>query len=173
MANMFPTMVSDPGDRNRRFTGTVGETWPRTLRLGYYLCLIAAVLMLVIGFLSLANGVPERLPDAWMIEGADAELVDRFVFNLRIFAWGNIIFAIALTSAAAYFRKGSKTARRWAGVCIGATIFLNLAGFFVGVAGWASFVVVILLVFALFFMFRPDANAFVDEKSGDPWRGVE
>ena len=64
-------------------------------------------------------------------------------------------------------------ARRVAGATIGLTVFLNLAGFVVGVAGWASFVVVIVLVIALFFMFRPAANAFVDERSGDPWRGVE
>lgn len=164
MANMFPTMVSDPGDRNRRFTGTVGEQWPRNLRLGYILSLVAAVLMLVIGFAQLAAGAPENFnPDSG----------SKFMLNVRVLAWGNIIFAVALTCAAAYLPKGSKTARRVAAACIGLTIFLNLAGFFVQVAGWASFLVVILLVFALFFMFRPDANAYVDEKSGDPWRGVE
>lgn len=173
MPRMFPTMVSDPNDRNRRFTGTVGEQWPNTLRIGYYLCLVSAVLMLVIGFLSLSQGVPDRLPDTWMIEGADEELIDRFASNLRIFAWGNIVLGIALACAAAYLPKGSKTGRRWASVCIGLTIFLNLVGFVVQVAGWASFVVVILLVFALFFVFRPDANAFVDAKSGDVWQGVE
>ena len=34
-------------------------------------------------------------------------------------------------------------------------------------------VVVGVLVFALFFMFRPAANAFVDKRSGDVWEGVE
>ena len=61
MAGMFPTMVSDPNDRNRRFTGEVGPAWPKPLKIGYYLCLIAAVLMFVIAFLTLANGVPDRL----------------------------------------------------------------------------------------------------------------
>ena len=51
-------------------------------------------------------------------------------------------------------------------------MFLNVAGFFIGVAGWASIVVVVLLVAALFGMFRPAANVFVDTRSGDLWRGV-
>lgn len=164
MARMFPTLVSDPNDRNRRFTGEVGETWPDALRRGYVLCLISAVLMLVIGFALIAAGTPERIDDA---------VRDPFSRNLRLVAWGNIVLALVLASAAAYFPKGSKTARRVAGATIGLTVFLNLAGFVVGVAGWASFVVVIVLVIALFFMFRPAANAFVDERSGDPWRGVE
>ena len=64
-------------------------------------------------------------------------------------------------------------ARRWLAGFIGLAVFLQLASFFVGVAGWAAFVVVGLLVFALFFMFRPAANAYVDKRSGDVWEGVE
>ncbi|WP_051106245.1 MULTISPECIES: DUF7144 family membrane protein [Corynebacterium] len=170
---MFPTMVSDPNDRNRRFTGEVGQAWPKPLKIGYYLILAAAVLMLVIGFVSLANGVPDRLPDTWMIEGADEELYDRFAFNLRIFAWGSIILGSLITSCCAYLPKGSKVARRWLAGFIGLAVFLQLASFFVGVAGLASVVVVVVLVFALFFVFRPAANAFVDKRSGDVWEGVE
>lgn len=173
MAGMFPTMVSDPDDRNRRFSGEVGPQWPRSLRIGYYLALAAAVLMLVIGFVSLANGVPDRLPDTWMIKGADEDLVERFASNLRIFAWSNIILGLVLSGAASYFSRGSKTARRVAGIVTACAVFVNLAGFFVGVAGWASIAVVVLLVFALFFAFRPDANAFVDTRSSDVWKGVE
>lgn len=173
MAGMFPTMVSDPGDRNRRFSGEVGSEWPRSLRIGYYLILAAAVLMLVIGFVSLANGVPDRLPDTWMIEGANEELYERFAYNLRIFAWGNIILGLVLSGAAAFFSRGSKTARRVAGAATAAAVFINVAGFFIGVAGLASIAVVVVLVFALFFAFRPDANAFVDTRSGEVWRGVE
>lgn len=173
MAGMFPTMVSDPNDNNRRYTGEVGPDWPRPLKTGYYLSLAAAVLMLVIAFVTMANGVPDRLPDAWMIEGADQELFDRFASNLRIFTWSNIAVALGLASAAAYLPRGSKTARRFAALFIAGGVFINAAGFFVGVAGWASLAVVVLLVFALFFLFRPAANAFVDKRSGDVWKGVE
>lgn len=164
MSRMFPTMVSDPNDRNRRYTGQVGDAWPRPLRIGYYLCLAAAVLMLVIGFAQLAAGTPENF---------DPASGSKFMLNVRVLAWGNIVFAIGLTCAAAYFSKGTSGARTWASVFIGLTIFLNLAGFFVNVAGWASFAVVIVLVFALFFMFRPEANAFVDAKAGNLWEGIE
>lgn len=164
MTHMFPTMVSDPGDRNRRFSGDVGSTWPRSLRIGYGLLLAAAVLMLVIGFAQLAVGAPENF---------DPNSGSKFMYNVRMVAIGDIIFAIALTFAAAYLPKGSKKARRWAGAIIGLASFLNLLGFFLGVAGWASFVVVIVMVMALFFIFRPDANAFVDKQSGDLWQGLK
>lgn len=170
---MFPIMVSDPDDRNRRYTGEVGAQWPRPLKTGYVLALAAAVLMLVIAFVTMANGLPDRLPDAWMIEGADQELFDRFASNLRIFIWSNIVVALGLAAATAYLPRGSKTARRFAALFVACGVFVNAAGFFVGVAGWASLVVVGLLVFALFFMFRPAANAYVDKRSGDVWEGVK
>ncbi|MDN8605367.1 hypothetical protein Q0N48_05040 [Corynebacterium ureicelerivorans] len=170
---MFPTMVSDPDDKNRRYTGEVGSQWPRPLQIGYYLCLIAAVLMFVIAFLTMVNGVPDRLPDSWMIEGADEELIDTFAHNLRVYTWGSIILGSLITSCCAYLSKGSKVARRWLAGFIGLAVFLQLASFFVGVAGWASLAVVVILVFALFFMFRPAANAYVDKRSGDVWEGVE
>ncbi|WP_269508523.1 hypothetical protein [Corynebacterium faecium] len=173
MAGMFPTMVSDPNDRNRRFTGEVGPDWPKPLKIGYYLCLIAAVLMFVIAFLTMANGVPDRLPDTWMIEGADEELYDTFARNQRVFTWGSIILGSLITSCCAYLPKGSKVARRWLAGFIGLAVFLQLASFVVGVAGLASVVVVVVLVFALFFVFRPAANAFMDKRSGDVWEGVE
>lgn len=166
-------MVSDPDDRNRRYTGEVGSQWPRPLQIGYYLCLIAAVLMFVIAFLTMVNGVPDRLPDSWMIEGADEELIDTFARNLRVYTWGSIILGSLITSCCAYLSKGSKVARRWLAGFIGLAVFLQLASFFVGVAGWASLAEVVILVFALFFMFRPAANAYVDKRSGDVWEGVE
>lgn len=166
-------MVSDPNDKNRRYTGEVGSQWPRPLQIGYYLCLIAAVLMFVIAFSTMVNGVPDRLPDSWMIEGADEELIDTFARNLRVYTRGSIILGSLITSCCAYLSKGSKVARRWLAGFIGLAVFLQLASFFVGVAGWASLAVVVILVFALFFMFRPAANAYVDERSGDVWEGVE
>ena len=164
MAGMFPTMVSDPNDRNRRFTGEVGPVWPKPLKIGYYLCLIAAVLMFVIAFLSMVADSPKDL---------DADVEGIFERNLRVYTWGSIILGSLITSCCAYLPKGSKVARRWLAGFIGLAVFLQLASFFVGVAGWAAFVVVGVLVFALFFVFRPAANAFVDKRSGDVWEGVE
>lgn len=164
MAGMFPTMVSDPNDRNRRFTGEVGPVWPKPLKIGYYLCLIAAVLMFVIAFLTMVADSPKDL---------DADVEGIFERNLRIYTWGSIILGSLITSCCAYLPKGSKVARRWLAGFIGLAVFLQLASFFVGVAGWAAFLVVGVLVFALFFVFRPAANAFVDKRSGDVWEGVE
>lgn len=164
MAGMLPTMVSDPNDRNRRFTGEVGPAWPKPLKIGYYLCLIAAVLMFVIAFLSMVADSPKDL---------DADVEGIFERNLRVYTWGSIILGSLITSCCAYLPKGSKVARRWLAGFIGLAVFLQLASFFVGVAGWAAFLVVGVLVFALFFVFRPAANAFVDTRSGDVWEGVE
>lgn len=172
MAGMFPTMVADPNDKNRRYSGEATKHWPRPLRTAYYLVVVSAVLMIVIGLMTLTKGVPDRLPDTWMIEGADEALIDRFRFNLRVFAWGNIALAVLLAISAAYFPKGSKTARRVAAAGVAAAVFLNAVGLFIGVAGWASIAVVVLLIVALFVMFRPAANRFVDTRSGDLWRGV-
>ncbi|MDK8879318.1 hypothetical protein [Corynebacterium sp. MSK008] len=164
MAGMFPTMVSDPNDRNRRFTGEVGPVWPKPLKIGYYLCLIAATLMFVIAFLTMVADSPKDL---------DADVEGIFERNLRIYTWGSIILGSLITSCCAYLPKGSKVARSWLAGFIGLAVFLQLASFFVGVAGWAAFLVVGVLVFALFFVFRPAANAFVDKRSGDVWEGVE
>lgn len=164
MARMFPTMVSDPNDPNRRYLGPVGDTWPQPLRIGYWLILVAAVLMLVTGMLMLATGVPGELPE---------EMAREFRADMRIVAWGNILLGMLLTVAASFFPKGSKKARRYAVAMVMVTMFLNFAGFYIGVAGWAPFLIVFLLAFGMFFAFRPVSNAFVDEQSGDPWRGVE
>ena len=164
MAGMFPTFVADPNDPNRRYTGKVGEAWPGQLRAGYYAALAGAVLLMLFGMLMLASGAPKD---------ADAEFADAFARNMRIVAWCNIVLALVIAGCASYFARGSKTARRVFAIAAAVAIFLNLAGFFLNVAGWGVFAVVIVLVAAMFFAFRPAANAFVDERSGSPWRGVD
>ena len=85
---------------------------------------------------------------------------------MRVAAFGNIILAVLLVSAASFFRQGSRSARRWAGVLIGLALFLNLAAFLTKVLSvWAAMSIVIVLAFGLFFTFRPDSNAFVDKMS--------
>lgn len=163
MAGMFPAMVADPNDRNRRYSGPVGDEWPAPLRTGYWCFLLAAVLMLVSSFLMLRAGTPAEL---------EQDVALSFRRNMRIVAVGNIILALCLTASAAFFERGSKRARRFAALFIFLTIFLNFAGFFVGVAGWVVFAIVALLAVGAFLIFRPSANAFVDERSGDVWRNV-
>ncbi|GAA1177946.1 hypothetical protein CGLAUT_01385 [Corynebacterium glaucum] len=164
MAGMFPTLVSDPNDRNRRFIGTVDDTWPQPLRMSYWLYLVAAVFMLVTGMLMIAAGVPG---------GLSAEALHFFRTNMYLVAVGNMVLAVCITAAASFLQQGSKRARRVLSVCVGLAMFLNFAGFFVKVSSWAGFVIVFVLAFAVFFMFRPASNAFIAERSGDPWLGLK
>lgn len=164
MAGMFPTFVADPNDRNRRYHSTAGPTWPGSLRAAYYVALVAAVLLLLSSMLMLASGAPKD---------AGAEFAQAFATNMRIVAWTDILLGLIVAGCAAFFERGSKGARRLFAAAVAIAVFVNLAGFFVGVAGWSAFAVTLLLVAALFFAFRPAANAFVDARSGDLWRNVE
>ena len=164
MAGMFPTFVADPNDRNRRFTGSVGNTWPGSLRASYYAALASAVLLLLFGLLMLTSGAPKD---------ADAEFAEAFGRNMRIVAWLNILLGLVIAGCAAYFERGSKAARRIFAIAVAVAIFMNLVGFFLNVTGWGIFAVVILLVIAVFLAYRPAANAYVDARSDDPWRDVE
>lgn len=157
MAGMFPSMISHPDDANRRSTGQAGDDWPRALQIGFYLLCAAAVLMLLTSMLLLSQGFPA---------GTDESLRGYFMTNMRITAFGNIILGVLLVSAAAFFRQGSRSARRWAGAFIGLSLFLNLAAFLTKILSpWAAMLIVILLAFGLFFTFRPDSNAYVDKMS--------
>ena len=158
MAGMFPTMLSHPDDANRRSSaGQAGDEWPRPLQIGFYLICAASVLMLLSAMTLLSQGLPD---------GIDESLRGYFMTNMRVAAFGNIILAVLLVSAASFFRQGSRSARRWASVFIGLALFLNLAAFLTKVLSlWAAMSIVIVLAFGLFFTFRPDSNAFVDKMS--------
>lgn len=164
MAGMFPTFVADPNDRNRRFHGQVGPTWPASLRAAYYVALAGAVLLLLTGMLMLTSGAPKD---------ANAEFAQAFTTNMRIVAGLDILLGLAIAGCAAFFERGAKRARRVFAAAVAVAVFVNMAGFFIGVAGWAAFAVTLVLVAALFLAFRPAANAYVDERSGDLWRSVE
>ena len=172
MAGMFPTMVTDSNDPNRNHRSsawTAGQGCPRNLRVAFYLICTAGVLMLLTAFTLLANGYPgdDVIHDVSKLLGdvADEEFRQRYMTNMRVTAWGSIILTLWLVSAAAYFPKGSSTARRWAGVGVALTCFLHLASFVVQLTAWVSMVVVVLLVVAMLLAFRPDSNAYVDEMS--------
>lgn len=163
MAGMFPTMVSDPNDPNRRYNAPGGHQWPGALRTAFRLLVVAAVLMLLAGMMLLAEGFPD---------GADEAFREAFMRNMRVAAWSNIVLSLALGGAAAYLERGSKVARRWAAVFAAAAIFVNVAAFALKVTSWVSFVIVLLLAVALWTMFRPAVNAYVDGKHS-PWEGLE
>lgn len=157
MAGMFPTIVSDPNDPNRRYRGAVGDTWPRNLQIAFYLICGAAVLMLVTAMMLLSQGFPG--------DPANESLCASYMTNLRAVSIGNIVLALLLVSAASYFRHGNRIARRCAAGFVALSCFLNVAAFMVQLTSWASMVIVILLAFSMLFAFRPDANAFVDKMS--------
>lgn len=150
---MFPTMVGDSDDPNRRYTAYTGGAWPRDLRVSYWLCMGGALLMLVTGMMLLSAGAPE---------GADEEFRAVFMRNMCVTAVANLVLALCLTATAAQFPKGVTGARPWASAFIAAAIFVNLVAFVIQVASWASFSIVVVLTFAVFFMFRPAANQFVE-----------
>ncbi|WP_291313279.1 hypothetical protein [Corynebacterium sp. UBA2622] len=163
MAGMFPTIVGGANDPNRRYDVPAGETWPAPLRLAFRLLVIAAVLMLLSGMMMLAGGFPD---------GADEAFRDVFMLNMRFAAVGDILLGLGIGGCAAYLERGSRAARRWAAVLAAAGIFLNIAAFALKVSSWASFVIVLILAVAAWFMFRPASNAYIDVKHS-LWRGVE
>lgn len=160
--SMFPTPFTGGGgnDPNRSWKEEQNPdgTWPKSLRYGFVLSLVSAILMLVTGLVMLTHGEIQG-------DGAPLDVIAAYEKNLRFVAVGNIVVALLLTVAASYLRRGSLVGRRWFGVLLFAGAFLNLAGFIVSVVGLASIVVVVLLAFAGMFAFRPAANHFVSEKT--------
>lgn len=151
---MFPTMVGDSNDPNRRYAARgAGEGAPSGLRTAFWLIMAAALLMLLNGMMLLAIGFPE---------GADELFREAFMRNMRVTAFGNILLAVPLVVVATQLPAATKRVRIWAAALIAAVIFLNVAAFMIKVASWASFSIVLLLTFAVFFLFRPAANQFVE-----------
>ena len=95
MAGMFPTFVADPNDRNRRFHGKVGPTWPASLRAAYYVALAGAVLLLLTGMLMLASGAPKD---------ANAEFAQAFTTNMRIVAGLDILLGLTIAGVRGLLR---------------------------------------------------------------------
>lgn len=153
---MFPTIVGGSDDPNRRYAADAqwaGEGVPPALRTSFWLVMAAALLMLVSGMMLLSTGFPA---------GADEQFRAAFMRNMRVTAYGNMILALGLVVSATQFPKAIKGARLWAAGLIAGAIFLNLVAFIIKVTSWASFGIVVLLTFAVFFMFRPAANQFME-----------
>lgn len=159
MTSYYKSYMPDPNDPNRRRRKeTLPEdgTWPRSLRWGYVLVVVACVAMLVHGALMLSLGYVGD-------PAATPERQQWFMTNMRIVAWWNIGAGLTMSLFAAQLRTGSRMSRRVLTVLIALTMFINMAGFIILVSGLASVAITVLLAFALLFMYRPVANEFIRE----------
>lgn len=156
---MFPTpFTGGSNDPNRQWRDerSPDGTWPKALRYGVVLTLVAAVLMLVSGLfiLQYAN-----------LDDAPLDIAQTFQTNKWVVGIGNIVLALFMTVAASYLRRGSRVARRWLSVLLFLAGGLNLAGFVVSVAGLAAIVIIAFVAFAAMFLYRPAANEFIRERN--------
>lgn len=160
--SMFPTPFSGSGapDPNRSWKEPqpADGSWPKSLRNGFVFAILTAILMLLTALVMLTSG---PMP----IQDAPLDVTATYRSNYRIVAWGNIVFALALTVAATSLRRGSAAGRRWFAGLLFVTAFLNIVGFIVSVVGLAGIVIVALAAFAGLFAFRPAANEFIREKT--------
>ncbi|WIM68020.1 hypothetical protein QP027_01060 [Corynebacterium breve] len=154
---MFPSFASHPDDKNRRFDVEVGEDWPLSLKIGFWLVVAGAVAMLVTAMQMIAIGFPG--------DPADTEMRDAYMRNMWFVSVVNVVLALVMGGAASYLRQGNKKARLIVVICIALACFFNVIAFAIRVGGIAMMVVVVLLAFGAFFIFRPAANAYVDSKS--------
>ncbi|AIT62199.1 hypothetical protein [Corynebacterium doosanense] len=149
--SMFPSPLGreyNPGHS----TGESGGPTPRPMRWGFGLAVLAAVVMLVTGMVLLSSVGTSRteVPD---------EVVDTYIMNQRIVAWGNLVGGLALAALSPQLLKG-RYRGWWAGFLV-ASIVVNALGLFVRVSGPASLVIIALLAFAAVFAYRPACNRFV------------
>ena len=164
MPSMFPGMYTDPDDLNRRPRVPSGDpdTWPGSLRWGYWLSVAAAIVMVLAGLVMLTEN-PQAASEANPEAGRD--LIDAFRSNLRFVGIANIIAGLLVAALAAQLRSGSRLSRRILVVVIALAVFLNIVAFAIQVGGLAMILIVILLAAAAFMMFRSDANHYVAYKS--------
>lgn len=159
MTSTYPSFIPDPNDRNRRTSVELPAdgSWPVQLRWGFVLILVGAVLMLLTALLQLTGGYPGD-PDA------DYDVINYFMRNLRFTAYGNILAAVILTVLATRLRSGNKVARRWITGVIVLVCALNIVSYLLGIAGFGSVLIMVLLILALLMIFRPSSNAFIDRE---------
>ncbi|WP_018297846.1 hypothetical protein [Corynebacterium lubricantis] len=158
MPSMFPSFSAHPDDRNRRYDEPeVGDDWPRSLQIGFWLIVAGAIMMVLTAMLMVAAGFPG--------DPADTELRDAYMRNMWFMAIFNVIVALVMGGAASYLRKGSKNARRVVAVCIALACFFNALAFALRVGALSMMVIVVLLAFAALFIFRPTANAYISAQS--------
>lgn len=154
MPSMFPSFSAHPDDPNRRYHVEVGDDWPRSLQIGFWLVVVGAVVMLVTAMMMITTGYPG--------DPADTAMRTAFMRNMWFVAVMNIILALVMGAAASYLRQGSRNARRIVAACIALACVFNVMAFAIRVGGLALMLVVVLLAFASLFLFRPAVNAYID-----------
>ncbi|STC69553.1 hypothetical protein [Corynebacterium pilosum] len=157
MPSMFPSFSAHPDDLNRRYDMTVGDDWPRSLKISFWLIIVGAVLMLVTAMRAVAVGVPDQAPNQ--------EFAEAYLRNMWFMVVVNAVTALVMAGAASYLRKGSRTARIVVAVCIAVACFFNVVAFAIRIAGLSAIVIVAVLAFAALFLFRPKANAYIAKKT--------
>ena len=158
---MFPGMYADPNDPNRgprRTPGVESDTWPATLRWGYYLTVAAAILMVLTGMVGLAQDFGGD-PDA------SREVIDAYHRNVRFIGVYNIIAGLFIAALGAQLKSGGRISRRVLAGVIAVSIFFNIAAFAIQVGGLALVAICVLLGVAAVLVFRPDSNDYMRQKS--------
>lgn len=148
----------DPNDLNRRRETKLPADgdWPLALKIGYYLCATAAVLLLLTGMIMLGGyrGDPN----------ADLAYVEAFTRNARFVGVWDIAAGILIAMLAAQLRGGGRMSRRWLAGVIALTIFVNVAAVVIRVGAIGLILIVIILAFAALFLFRPASNLYIRTK---------
>lgn len=155
MPSMFPGMSIHPDDPNRRPRVSSGDpsNLPRPLAWGYYLCVVAAVIMVLAGLIMLTSGYSGD-------GGVSQEIIDAYLRNVNFIGIFNIIAGLLIAALAAQLKTGGKVSRRVLAGVIGLALFFNIAAFAIQVGGFSHVVIVLLLIIALLMMFRADSNRY-------------
>lgn len=152
--SMFPNPLGrsyNPGNASTEGLPADGSA-PRPMQWGFLLAVLAAVVMLVSGFVLLTSLASSRVE-------LPAEVVGTYVMNLRIVAWSNIVVGLALAALSPQLMRGEYRGW-WAGFLVVA-IVVNALGLFTRVTGLAAVLIIALLAFAAVFAYRPACNRFV------------
>lgn len=129
-------------------------SWPMSMRIGYWLSVVGAILMLVTALIVLGD---RSQPGPNVTQ----EQIDFVTSNTRFYGIGNAVLAVAIGLLAPQLKNGGKFSRRWLAGVIGLACFLNVAGILAQVVGPAAMVIVFVLAFAALHTFKPESNAFV------------
>lgn len=159
---MFPGMYTSPDDPNRAprraAAGDDRDTWPGSLRWGYYFSVAAAVVMVLTGLVVLTQD--------WAGDpSASVDVIDAFRRNLRFIGVFNIVAGLVIAALAAQLKAGGRISRRVLIVVFAITVFCNIAAFAIQVGGLAMVLIVLLLAVAAVMIFRPEANRYIQRMS--------
>ena len=132
------------------------STWPSQLRIAYWVCVIAAIVMLTAGMVGLF-GSYTSVTNAQL----SPEQVDYIRFNTRFAAISNVVSAVVIAACSAQLASGSIWARRIITAVSAYIMFVSIAALIAGVGGLLLLLIPIALLVAIYFLFHPDSTAFI------------